>query len=180
MVDFMISSGRFLYPDSNPAATAAPVGDGPLNGADRRKTSLRNRHAIGDMARGANVEVESEHRVRAALLGPPDQPSERGLADLGAQKSGFGANDRVSNFGDGQNIANKILGALGDRQHAAPQPIDKIDLLHGIDAQVAGEPELIDAAADVAVAVVEQIDIFLHPLLADPPRDLLIDRHGGS
>jgi hypothetical protein len=28
--------------------------------------------------------------------------------------------------------------------------------------------------------IVKQIDIFLHPLLADPPRDFLIDRHGGS
>ena len=43
-----------------------------------------------------------------------------------------------------------------------------------------GEPELIDAAADIAVAVVEQVEIFLHPLRADAPRNLLIDRHGGS
>ena len=49
----------------------------------------------------------------------------------------------------------------------------------GIDAQIAGQPELVDAAADVAVAVVEQVDIFLHALGPDAPGDLLIDRHGG-
>src|SRR6202035_2435606 len=44
----------------------------------------------------------------------------------------------------------------------------------------AGQPELVDAAADVAVAVFEQIEIFLHPLGADAARDLLIDRHRGD
>ena len=56
-----------------------------LNRPDFLEAGLRNRHAVGDMARCANVEIEREHRVRAALLGPSDQPAERRLADLGAQ-----------------------------------------------------------------------------------------------
>ena len=48
-----------------------------------------------------------------------------------------------------------------------------------VDAQIAGQPEAIDATADVLVAVVECIDVFLHPLLPDASRDLLIHRHGG-
>ncbi len=72
-----------------------------------------------------------------------------------------------------------MLGSLGDRQRIAPQPVDEIDLLHRIDAQIAGEPEPIDAAADVVIAVIEGGEILLHPLLADPPRDLLIDRRRG-
>jgi hypothetical protein len=36
---------------------------------------------------------------------------------------------------------------------------------------------MVDAAADVVVAIVEQIDVFLHPLGADATCDLLIDRH---
>src|SRR5207302_870743 len=64
-------------------------------------------------------------------------------------------------------------------QRPAAQPIDEIDLLDRIDAQIAGQPELVDAATDVAVAIFKQIDIFLHPLRADTPGDLLIDRHGG-
>ena len=67
-------------------------------------------------------------------------------------------------FGHRQDIAHQILAALGHRQYAAPETIDEIDLLDRIDTQVAGQPELVDAAADVAVAVVEQVDIFLHPL----------------
>ena len=55
---------------------------------------------------------------------------------------------------------------------------DHRDLLHRIDAKMAGEPELIDAAADVAIAILEQIDVFLHPLRPDAPRNLLINRHG--
>jgi len=43
----------------------------------------------------------------------------------------------------------------------ASQPVDEIDLLHRIDAKVAGQPELVNAAADVAVAVFEQVDKFL-------------------
>ena len=43
--------------------------------------------------------------------------------------------------------------------------------------KIAGEPELIDAAADVAIAILEQIDVFLHPLRSDAPRNLLIDWH---
>src|SRR4029077_15383559 len=55
-----------------------------------------------------------------------------------------------------------------------------IDLLHRVDAQVYRQPELVDIAADVAIAVFEQVDIFLHPLLPDAARDLLIDRHRGN
>ena len=103
------------------------------------------------------------------------------LARLGpvidADQSGLEVDGRIARLFHRHDIARQILAALRDRQHAAPKPIEKIDLLDGIDPQVAGEPEAVDAAADVPVAVIEQVHVFLHPLLADAPRDLLIDRH---
>ena len=107
---------------------------------------------------------------------PTTQPRHR-LADLGAEQTGLGADHGVADLGHRQDIAHQVLAALRHRQHAAPQPIDEVDLLDRIDPQVAGQPELVDAAADVAIAVVEQVDIFLHPLGADAACDLLIDRH---
>src|ERR1700733_76492 len=125
----------------------------------------------------AYIEIKREHSIGAALLGPAHQPAQRRLADLGPQKPRLGADDGIAHLGYGENIAHQILAALGDRQGAAPQPVDEIDLLDRIDAQIAGEPELVDAAADIAVAVLEQVDVFLHPLRADAARDLLIDRY---
>ena len=94
----------------------------------------------------------------AALLGPAHHPAQRRLADLGAQQAGLGADDGVADFRHRQNVAHQILAALRDRQHAAPQAVDEIDLLDRIDAQIAGQPELVDAAADVAVAIFKQVD----------------------
>src|SRR5215469_10178285 len=88
--------------------------------------------------------------------------------------------DRFSGPGDRQDVAHQVLAALADRQRAAPQAIDEIDLLNRVDAQISGEPELIDAATDIAVAVFKQVDIFLHSLLSNAPRNLLVDRDRGD
>src|SRR4029077_19363839 len=146
-----------------------------LDRANIGQTGLRKAHAVRDMARLADVEIERENRARIALLGPPPQPAERGFADLGTKQPALGADDGVAGLGDGQDIANQLLTAFGDGQCAAPQAIDEIDLLNRIDAQVSGQPELVDAAADIAVAIFEQVEIFLHPLGTDAPRNFLID-----
>src|SRR5258708_5525909 len=146
---------------------------------DIGKALLRQCHAIGDMARLMAVHIEREHRTRAVLLGPPDQPTERGPANLGTEKACLGTDDGIARFRDGEDIAHQFLAALRDRQRAAPQPVDEIDLLDRVDTQIAGQPELVDAAADIAVAVLKQIEKFLHSFRADAPGDLLIDRHRG-
>src|SRR6202158_3078008 len=114
---------------------------------------LRQLDAIGDMARLATVHVQGKHRLRRALLGPAHQPAERWLADLRAQQAALGADDGIAGFRDGEDIAHQVLAAPRDRQRAAPQPVDEIDLLNWIDAQIAGQPELVDAAANVAIAI---------------------------
>src|SRR5580692_6742938 len=148
-----------------------PIAQRYSDRTDRSEAGLRNRHAVSDMARFAHIEIEREHRVRAALLGPSDQPAERAV--LAVRQAGLGADDCVADFGDGKNIAHEVLGTLRDRQHATPQPINEIDLLHGVDTQITPHPEPVDTAADIAVAVVERIDVFLHPLWSDTARDLL-------
>src|SRR6476646_5012204 len=143
--------------------------------ADIGKAGLRKLHAIGDMARLAYIEVERKHRLRIALLGPTDQPAQRRLAALRAHDAGFGADNRIARTRDRQDIAHQLLSAFRDRKRAAPQAIEEIDLLKRIDPQVTGQPELVDAAANVAVAVFEEIDILLPPFGADAPGNLLID-----
>src|SRR5579872_5015600 len=134
---------------------------------DRREAGLRKGHAVGDMARLTHVEIERKHRVRSALLGPTDQPAKRAVLVIG--ETSLGADDRVAHLGHRQNLDDQILAAFRNRQRPPPQPID---------AHLAPHPELVDAAADVVVAVVEEIDILLHSLLTDPPCDLLIDGKG--
>src|SRR6516164_7445798 len=124
--------------------------------ADIGQTRLRKTHAVRDMARLADVEVEREHGARITLLGPTHEPAERRLADLGAEEPALGADDGVADLGDGQDIANQLLTSFGHRQCAASQAIDEIDLLNRIDPQVSGEPKLVDAATDIAVAIFEQ------------------------
>src|SRR5436309_2803710 len=126
-----------------------------MRGSDRRNIGealLGQRHAGRDMARLSNIDIEGEYRLRAALFGPADDPAERGLAEFGAEQSGLGPDDRIANPGHGEDIAHQILATLRNRQRAAAQAVDEIDLLDRIDAQLAGQPELIDAAADFAVA----------------------------
>ena len=65
---------------------------------------------------------------------PTIQPSD-GLSPFGAQKSALGADHGVASLGHRQDIARQILAAFRDRQCAAPQAIEEIDLLHRIDAQ---------------------------------------------
>src|ERR1700738_2097060 len=150
-----------------------------LNGADINEALLRKRHAGGDVARLANIEIEREHGLGAALLGPAYQPAQRWLADFRAQQSGLGADDSLADLRYRENIPHQVLAAFRHRQHTAPQTIDKIDLLDRIDPQFARQPELVDAATDVPIAVVEQIDVLLHTLGADAARDVLIHRHHG-
>ena len=64
---------------------------------------------------------------------PTIQPSE-GCAAFGAEQSRFGADDGVADFRHRQDVAHQVLAALGDRQDAAPQAVDEIDLLQRIDA----------------------------------------------
>ena len=129
-----------------------------------RSRRYRLRHCCVSFMRSAiwrgsrHIEIEREHRLRVALLGPAHHPAERRLADFGAQQSALGADDGIADFRHRQDVAHQFLAAFRHRQRAAPQAVDEIDLLHRIDAQIAGQPELIDAAADVAVAVLEQID----------------------
>src|SRR5215468_8972558 len=49
----------------------------------------------------------------------------------------------------------------------APQTVEEIDLLDRVDAEVAGEPELVDAASDIAVAVLKKVNVLLHALRPD-------------
>src|ERR1700710_1423014 len=116
------------------------------------------------MARLAAIHVQREHGSRAALFGPAHHPAERWLAEFGAQQPAFDADDGIANLRDRKDVAHQVLAAFGDRQYAAPQPVDEIDLLDRIDPQIAGEPEPVDAAANVAVAVFEAVEIVLHPL----------------
>ncbi len=131
--------------------------------------------------RGSLQSTLSANTVRASPFSaqPTIQPSD-GLPASAPHQPALGPDDGIADLGHRQDIAHQLLAAFGHRQHAPAQPVDEIDLLDGIDAQIAGEPELVDAAADIAVAVFEQVDIFLHPLRADAARDLLIDRHRGG
>src|SRR5665213_2820092 len=147
---------------------------------DVAEALLRQFHAVGNMARLGAIEIEGKHRGRAALLDPAYQPAERRVTGFRPEQAGLGADDGIADFGHRDDVAYQILATPGNRQRAAPQPVDEIDLLHRIDAQSAGQPELVDAAADVAIAIFKQVEIFLHPLGVDAPRDLLIDRHRGD
>src|SRR3974390_453898 len=98
--------------------------------------------------RGSRVSRLRATTLRASpLFGPTHQPAKRGLADFGAKQPALGADHGVANPGDGQDIANQLLTAFRHRQCAAPQAIDEIDLLNRVDAQSAGQPELVDAPA---------------------------------
>src|SRR4051812_267845 len=108
------------------------------------------------MTRLADVEIERKHRLRARFFRPSHHPSERRLAELGAEQPRLGADGGIADFGQGKYLANQILAAFRDRQRTAAEAVEKVDLLNGIDAQLAGQPELVDAAADVAIAVFEQ------------------------
>ncbi len=157
-----------------------------LKRPDLGQALLGELHASRAVVLLANVEVEGEHGLLAALLHPADQPADTGAdtAALGlvvdADQAALGADGGLAHLGDGQDVPRQLLGPPGGRQRIPPQPVDEIDLLHRIDAQIAGEPEAIDAAADVVIAVIERGEILLHPLFTDPPCDFLIDRHGGS
>src|SRR5690348_3584031 len=118
-----------------------------LDGADIAQAGLRQVHALGDVARLLAIHVEREHHPRLALLGPTDDPAERTL--LAAEQPRLGADDSVADLRNRDDISHQILAALGDRQHAAPQPIKEIDLLHGIDTKVSGQPELVYTAAHI-------------------------------
>ncbi len=74
-------------------------------------------------------------------------------------------------------VANDIEAARRHRQIAPAQLVEKLDLLQRRNPQRAVEPEAVDRRTDLAIAVVERIEIFLHALGADAARDLLIDRH---
>src|SRR6266850_6967356 len=86
--------------------------DHALNRADIGKALLRELHAAGDMAWLAAIQIEREHGLGAALLGPANHPAQRRLANLGPQQPGLGADDSIAGFGDGQDIANQFLAAL--------------------------------------------------------------------
>src|SRR4051812_49106099 len=115
--------------------------------ADIREALLGQRHAGSHMARFANVDIQGEYRWRATLFGPADDPAERGLAQFGAEQAGLGPDGRIADPGHRENVADQLLAALRNRQRGAAQAVEEIDLLDRIDAQLAGQPELIDAAA---------------------------------
>src|SRR3954469_12447578 len=129
------------------------------------------------MARLEAIHVQCKNRVAAAVLDPPHHPAQRWLSGFGPEQAALGAYHGIADPSDRQYVAHDILTAFRNRQYAAPQPVDKINLLHRVDAKISGEPELVDAAADVAVAVFEQVEILLHAVRSDAPRYFLIDRH---
>src|SRR3954452_8805350 len=116
------------------------------------------------MARFEAIHVQRKNRVAAAVLAPPHHPAQR--SGCGPEQAALGAYHGIADPSDRQYVAHDILTAFRNGQYPAPQPVDKINLLHRVDAEISGEPELVDAAADVAVAVLEQVEIFLHALRA--------------
>src|SRR5665213_1333753 len=92
---------------------------------DVAEALLRQLHEVGDVARLGAIEIECKHRRRAALLDPAYQPTERRVTGSNAQEAGLGADDGIANFCNRQDIAHQILAAPGDRQSAAPQPVDE-------------------------------------------------------
>ena len=59
------------------------------------------------------------------------------------------------------------------------EPPEELDLLVGRDAELAVEPEPVDSAADLPVAVTDEGDEPPHPRFADPAGDLLVVPDGG-
>ena len=80
-------------------------------------------------------------------------------------------------FGDAD-AAHDFLRTWRERQPAVGQATQEVDLLFGRDAQRAAQPERIDAAADVAIAVAGPVDPLLHALLAGTARDFLVEPDG--
>ena len=70
-----------------------------------------------------------------------------------------------------------VHAALRERQLVAVEPLQKLHLLQRRDAQRAGEPELVDAAGDVTIAIAYGVDVLLHALRADLPHQCLEVRH---
>jgi hypothetical protein len=69
-----------------------------------------------------------------------------------------------------QHVAHRREGRRRQRQRTGGQPLDQIDLLARADAERTGQPELVDAAGDVAVAVPEALEAGAHAVLAEADR----------
>jgi len=121
-------------------------------------------------------EVHHEVRERPALaLDPSDPPVHRLLHRSG--RSGLGVKRVAAPALHDERLAHETLRALAHGKLALGEPAQEIDLLHRAHAKVALQPEEVDAAADVSVAVLELLHPFAHARLAGAPRGLLEHPH---
>lgn len=129
------------------------------------------------VGRRRDVHVQREEDDIGAALRPADPPADiRRYMDGPAGLSA----DRVIDAGlDHHDVLDQGQSATGEGQIITVKTREEPDLLGGRDRQRPLEPELVDHAADVVVAVADARDVLAHALRADAPRDLLVDRHHG-
>src|SRR5690606_1130500 len=117
-----------------------------------------------------------EH-ASGALFDPTHEPSEI-VRHLGrTRETRLSTEDVGVRHIEGENVHHDLAGPRRDRERAALETPQEIDLLERGDAQSPFEPKPIDAARRVSIAVLEAREPTLHALAADLACDSLITGH---
>src|SRR6185312_3425898 len=111
-----------------------------------------------------------------ALLLDPTHPPADGIAKL-PRGAGLPVERVLRSLLEHERVSHEPLRALRHREIALGELAKERDLLHRADPDRALQPEMVDAAADVVVAVVELSEPLLHALLAGAARDFLEHPH---
>lgn len=125
--------------------------------------------AAGDAAVGrciGGADVGGEEIALFAALEAADEPAEGAFA-LPAAGAGLSGEDPAIAAAEDENAFDDGGGALAEGQGAVVEPGEEGDLLVGGDGEGAFEPESVDAAGGVAIAVAAAVEPGLHAIGAD-------------
>jgi hypothetical protein len=143
-----------------------------------REHGAHERHAPGRFLHGRHVDVEGIAVHRPAALDPADQP-----ADLRRDSTGptrLAVEHGAVGLVEAGDVAHDRLRALRQRKLLLRQTRRETRLLDRADLERPVQPETVDHASDLPVAVAEPLQHRLHAIRTDAAGDLLVNRHVGD